>query len=221
MSILYASTSTATPFNTENLYANLIALSDDTDPPGGSSNPYPLYYISTDAQACVTMTLVYFSWSGVTDAQANVQVTGPGAIATSCNALNSIPTVTLTQTGGDNPSVAGQSVTFRATLSGGTSPTGTVDFQDNGAEIGCAAQAISGGIATCTTSSLATGSHPITAVYSGDSNNAAAGSNTITLSVVSQPVPDLAGSGKVILTILMALAGLVVLRSASRRRRFG
>ncbi len=85
-----------------------------------------------------------------------------------------------------NPSVFGQSVTFTATVSvnspGAGTPTGTVTFKDNGVNIGtCAAQTVSSGTATCTISSLSVGSHPITAVYNGDTNfSASAVSNTIT-----------------------------------------
>ncbi len=70
-----------------------------------------------------------------------------------------------------NPSVAGQSVTFTATVSpasGTGMPTGTVTFSDGGAQIGTATLA-SGGTATIATASpLAVGIHAITAAYSGD-----------------------------------------------------
>jgi hypothetical protein len=74
-----------------------------------------------------------------------------------------------------NPSVTGQSVTFTATVSatspGSGTPTGTVNFRDGGTTIsGCGTQTLNGsGVATCA-STMTTGSHTITAVYSGDSN---------------------------------------------------
>ena len=64
---------------------------------------------------------------------------------------------------------AHQNVTFTAAVMGnfGT-PTGTIAFNDGtGAIRGCEAVAIAGGKATCTTSSLARGSHPIRGMYSG------------------------------------------------------
>jgi len=68
-----------------------------------------------------------------------------------------------------NPSSLGQSVTFTATVTSGD--TGTVNFKDGANSItGCAAATISGTTATCATSALGTGSHSITAVYSGDTN---------------------------------------------------
>ena len=68
-------------------------------------------------------------------------------------------------------SVVGQSVTLTATITPavGAGPTGTVQFYDNGTAIG-PAESVSSGVATLTTSALALGSHPITAIYSGDGN---------------------------------------------------
>ena len=69
-----------------------------------------------------------------------------------------------------NPSLVNQSVTFTATVTapdgGGLMPDGTVSFFD-GATLLTEVQ-LSGGVATYTTSALAAGAHPITAVYSGD-----------------------------------------------------
>jgi hypothetical protein len=65
---------------------------------------------------------------------------------------------------------ARQGVTFTAAVMGnfGT-PTGTIAFKDGtGAIGGCEAVAVAGGKATCSTSALARGSHPIRGVYSGD-----------------------------------------------------
>jgi hypothetical protein len=71
-----------------------------------------------------------------------------------------------------NPSVYGQPVTFTATVSavgpGSGTPTGNVTFMDGNTAIG--ACTLSSGKATFTTSSLAVGSHAITAVYGGDVN---------------------------------------------------
>ena len=61
-----------------------------------------------------------------------------------------IPTIT-TMTSSANPSVAGQAVTFTATVTPANA-TGTVAFTANGASItGCNAQPIAAGAATCTT----------------------------------------------------------------------
>jgi len=79
-----------------------------------------------------------------------------------------------------NPSSAGQPVTFTATVSGFT-PTGTVTFFDGGTPIGTAT--LTGGTASFTTSSLSVGNHSITAHYSGDINNAPSTSAVLIQSV--------------------------------------
>jgi probable HAF family extracellular repeat protein len=69
-----------------------------------------------------------------------------------------------------DPSGAGQSVTFTATVSSSAgTPTGSVQFKADGANLGSVTLS-SGGVATLTTSSLTAGSHTITADYGGDSN---------------------------------------------------
>ena len=97
------------------------------------------------------------------------------------------PSSTTTLTSSVNPSVVGNNVTFTATVVG-TSPTGTVNFRDAGTSIsGCSARSLSGGgntrTATCTTSSLAVGTHSIVASYSG--NNAPSSSGALSQSVTS------------------------------------
>ena len=66
-----------------------------------------------------------------------------------------------------NSSIYGTSVTLTAVVPAGAS--GTVTFEDNGTEIGTA-MPISGTTVALTTSTLAEGTHPIIAVYSGDTN---------------------------------------------------
>jgi hypothetical protein len=85
-----------------------------------------------------------------------------------------------------NPSTVGQSVTFTATVTG-AGPTGTVQFKDGVANLGSAV-ALSGNVATLTTSALAQGSHAMTAVYGGDADNA-----TSTSPVVNQVVNSAGG----------------------------
>jgi hypothetical protein len=86
------------------------------------------------------------------------------------------PTSALTLGSSVNPSIAGQTVTFTATVSpndGG----GTVGFFADGSVTpisGCATQPLtlvgSSYQATCSTSGLAVGTHPIAAQYSGDTS---------------------------------------------------
>ncbi len=75
-----------------------------------------------------------------------------------------------------NPSLVGQFVTITAAVSviapGSGATTGSVMFEDGGVTItACAAQAVSAwGTATCAAAFATAGGHPITAVYTGNSN---------------------------------------------------
>jgi hypothetical protein len=95
--------------------------------------------------------------------------------------VNKYPTTT-TLTSSLNPSQFGQAVTFTAHVtSTGPAPTGSVKFLDGTTSIGLAT--LSGGVAKLTKSTLAVGTHPITAHYNGDT-----ASSTSTSSVVNQVV---------------------------------
>jgi pseudomonalisin len=101
--------------------------------------------------------------------------TGFGSFDVAATAMLTRSTVTVSAS--PKSVIAGQSVTFTATVTG-NSPTGTVQFQINGVNFGSPVQLVNG-VATLTTSQLTvTGTDTITAVYSGDANNA--GSSTAT-----------------------------------------
>jgi len=98
----------------------------------------------------------------------------------------------VTRTSGPNPSVAGQSLQFKTTVSNniipGTIPTGGVTFKDFGVPITANLPLDGTGSATLTTTSLAGGNHSITAVYTPDVTNFS-GSNS-NASPLSQDVQD-------------------------------
>jgi hypothetical protein len=80
-------------------------------------------------------------------------------------------TTTTTLTSSPNPSHSGQAVTFTAKVtSTGPVPTGKVKFLDGTLAIGSAT--LSGGVAKLTKSTLAVGTHPITAEYLSDAFSA-------------------------------------------------
>ncbi len=103
--------------------------------------------------------LITASYRGYKDFSASTsnvvtQIVNPAATATS------LPTSSL------NPSIFGQMVTFAAQVSSGAgTPTGTVIFYDGSAALGSAT--LTNGIASFPISSLAVGSHSITAAYQG------------------------------------------------------
>src|SRR5437899_252635 len=107
-------------------------------------------------------------------------------------------TTTLTST--PNPSTVGQAVTLTATVrpvapATGVA-TGTVAFRDNGITIGTATLGATGS-ASFVTSTLATGSHPLTAVYSGSLDFLTSTSAVVTQVVNAVAPPPAAGADSV------------------------
>ncbi len=98
-------------------------------------------------------------------------------------------TTTTTISSSGNPSTAGGAVTFTATVTAADSstPTGSVEFFDNGVSLGTAP--LSGGTATLTTTGLTPGDHTITAVYLGAPGFGASPPTEITQTVVAGPPP--------------------------------
>jgi hypothetical protein len=96
--------------------------------------------------------------------------------------INLISTTT-TVASSVNPALAGQSVTFTATIQpgSGNSATGIVTFMDGSTSLGSAT--VSSNSAQLAVSTLAVGTHSITAVYSGSSTFATSTSSALTESV--------------------------------------
>jgi hypothetical protein len=89
-----------------------------------------------------------------------------------------------------NPSVFGQSLTLTATVSpqssGSGTPTGTIQFQVDGNNMGNPVRVSSSGTASFTISNLPVGTHTFSASYSGDRNfTASTGSLTETVNQAS------------------------------------
>ena len=91
---------------------------------------------------------------------------------------------TMTLTSSVNPAALNVPVTFTAAVSNSLSvaATGPVNFLDGTVQIGTGTLNTAG-VATFITSSLKTGSHSITAVYAGDSNNGASTSPALAESI--------------------------------------
>ena len=106
----------------------------------------------------------------IANAYANGQTSGPGEIGVLFGTTR-FPSATSV-TSNPNPSVQGQAVTFTATVksNGWIAPTGSVAFKNGTAGIGTAK--LVGGVATLTRSNLPVGHLTITAIYSGDAQNA-------------------------------------------------
>ena len=94
-----------------------------------------------------------------------------GGTATASIVINPLVSTTAVVTSG-SPSNPGVSVTFTATVTTAAPvPTGTMQFMDGATALGSPV-ALVNGVATFSTTTLATGAHAITAVYGGDSLHA-------------------------------------------------
>ncbi|HKT89020.1 MAG TPA: Ig-like domain repeat protein, partial [Candidatus Sulfotelmatobacter sp.] len=112
------------------------------------------------------------------DSVSHTSATGSVSLAVN----KAAPSVALESSG--SPALVSTSVTLTATVSSSVStPTGSVDFYDGTTLLGSGT--LASGVATYTTSSLAAGTHSITAAYGGDSNF-----SSVTSSAVSQVVAD-------------------------------
>ena len=145
-----------------------------------------------------------------THADLTAEYAGDGNYAASTSAtatatVNKADTTTGVNTS-VNPSTYGANVTFTATVAavapGAGTPTGTVTFRSDGAEVGT--EALAGGVASLTVNDLPAGTHDITAEYSGDagfnvSSNAGnaltqdVGVGTSTTAVVTSGTPTTYG----------------------------
>ena len=99
----------------------------------------------------------------------------------SCGA-NLVATTTTLSSTPSGSSTYGTAVQLQATVSGsGGTPTGNVSFADGSTNLGTVP--LNSGVATLSTSTLAAGSHQLTATYGGDSSFGGSTSTTVTYSV--------------------------------------
>jgi hypothetical protein len=145
-------------------------------------------YVSDGYEAC-SLAVADLNGDGkpdliVVNAFATSTVVSYGTLGVFINQSNTIPTTT-TLGSSPNPSNSGQTVIFTAivTPQGSGTPTGPVNFFDGTQSLG-SSSLNSAGVATLSTSTLAVGTHSITAMYSGDPNFGS--SNSPVLSQVVQ-----------------------------------
>jgi sugar lactone lactonase YvrE len=118
---------------------------------------------------------------------------GSASFATSVSSVvkvtvTSLATTTTLATSNANAS-AGTAVTFTATVAPKTPvPTGTVTFNDGTKALGTGTVS-SSGVATYATSTLAAGTHSVTAVYAGDADHAGSTSSVLTETISTATAP--------------------------------
>lgn len=124
-------------------------------------------------------------------------VTGWGSIkvANLLGSWTAESATTTTLNSSANPAALGDNVTFTSTVatSGSNPPTGNVTFYDGTTVIGMGT--LNGSeLAAAASSSLAVGTHSITAVYQGDANNAAS-TSPVLMQTISPPTFKWAANG--------------------------
>ena len=112
---------------------------------------------------------------------------GDGSDATSTSAVLTqtvnVKTTTTTLSSSPNPNQVGQSTTLTATVMPSTA-TGTVTFMDGSTALGTGT--LASGVASYAATFSTTGSHSLTAVYSGDAIDAASTSSAVAETITTQ-----------------------------------
>jgi hypothetical protein len=197
----YNSSASTTLTQTVNKANTSVALASGVNP---SSYGSPVTLTATVTPATATGTVTFADGGttlgtgtisgGIATYSTSALVSGPHSITASYGGdinYNSNLSTTLTQTvnkanttvalgSSVNPSAYGSPVTLTATVTPATA-TGTATFADGGTTLGTGA--ISGGVATYSTSALAVGPHSITASYGGDANYIGSATTTLTQTV--------------------------------------
>jgi hypothetical protein len=142
----------------------------------------PAMPIQLAAGASCTQNIAYLPLAAGT-ASGSVSVSGPGIVPQTILLSGSAATAAaaIALTASSTTAFAGQPVTFNVTVTTANSfiATGTVTFYDGSAQIG-SVQTLANNAAAITVTTLALGTHSITAVYSGDTNFAGSTSAAIT-----------------------------------------
>ena len=162
------------------------------------------YKTSTLAVGSHSLSVTYSGDSNFASSTSNsiaVTVTAPSKVATTTALKASASQI-----------ASGASISFTANVapqSGSGSPTGTVTFLDGSTQIGAAGLAASS--AQFSTSSLATGTHSITASYSGDGNFTGSASSSVSVTVSAAPQANYALTSATSLTVDAGKSGTLAL----------
>jgi hypothetical protein len=137
--------------------------------------------VLTDTTGCVMSITGTPATVGTSTVTIDVYNQGNTAIVATYNytvTVNAIVPTTVALAASSNSVTYGSSVTLTANLAGTAAASGTVTFKDGSTILGTTT--VSGYTASFSTSSLAIGSHSITAVFNGDSTSSSAITVTVT-----------------------------------------
>jgi N-acetylneuraminic acid mutarotase len=150
----------------------------------GGASGQPVTFTVTSGPATVSASTLTITGAGSVVVTANQAGNSNYAAATAVQQTIKVnkATTTASLTASPTTIAPAASIIFTATLTNvGATPTGSVTFMDGKTQLGTGA--LSGGVATYTTTKLATGSHSVTASYGGDANYLAATSLAVSVTV--------------------------------------
>ena len=143
--------------------------------------------LAADGTATLSTTTLALGQHLITAQYSGDTAFAPSASLTLNQTVANLAISTVAVTSSRNPAVSGDTITFTATVTAGTTvPTGTVEFLD-GSTLLLMDTLNSNGTATYLTVTLANGDHPITVHYDGDSNVTPGTSSTLIETVSSTP----------------------------------
>ncbi len=163
-----------TPTGSITLSDGVSLLGNQPLTPGSGTTATAIFPTSTLTAGTHTITATYVPTGAFSS--------GTAALTQVINALSSVTTLTAAP----NPANFGQTVTLVAVVAGaGATPTGTVTFYDGATQL--ASTPTIAGQAPFTTSTLAVGTHTLTAVYAGNSIYATSTSLPFTETIKALP----------------------------------
>jgi hypothetical protein len=177
-----------------NAPANVTYGDSDFSVAAAASSGLPVTFAGNGTCAVSSSGLVHLTGAGtcaVTASQGGDSSTNPAADVVQTFTIGRAPTGTTISSSSSSVKLA-DAVTFTARVSPAANvetPTGTVQFKDNGANLGGPISLNASGVATLTTSALTAGAHTITADYSGNTNlNTSSGALAATQVVTNRPL---------------------------------
>ena len=183
-------TATVTPASGTTVPAGTVTFADAGTTIGtGTLDPTGKATLSTSTLAVGSHSITA-SYGGATTPAFSNSASSPVTVTiTPAPIISTTTTVSTSAVGGT--ATAGTSITLTATVtpaSGTISPTGTVTFADNATTIGTGT--LTSGKATFTTTTLAVGSHSITAAYGGAATFSSSTSAAQPLTITAAPASD-------------------------------